>query len=123
MSIYDLAQKFGPELIDRFKNPIQANHEAFTTVADDTGGQVKTWVIVSAFDIAILPGNGSDSFTTDRIESNTPVIAYAKYSALSGFVSGDRITHDGRIYRVADHFDIAKAKSVIKLICDDGKAA
>ena len=123
MSIYDLAQKFGPELIDRFKNPIQANHERFTTITNDTGGKAKTWSVLNAFDIAILPSSGSDSFKTDRIESNTPVVAYAKYSDLSDFVGGDRITHDGRIYRVADHFDIAKAKSVIKLICDDGKAA
>jgi hypothetical protein len=123
MSIYTLAQKFGPELIDRFKNPIQANHERFTTTPDDAGGQDKAWSVISAFDIAILPKGGSDSFTTDRIESNTSVIAYAKYSDLSGFVSGDRITHDDRVYRVADHFDIAKAKAAIKLICDDGKAA
>jgi hypothetical protein len=122
MSIYTLAQKFGPELIDRFKNPIQATHERASYVVDSSGGRDETWSVLSEFDIAILPKSGSSSFVSNRTESDVSVIAYAKYSDLSDFVDGDRITHDGRSYKVDAHFDIAKANSVIKLICDDGAA-
>jgi SPP1 family predicted phage head-tail adaptor len=121
-AFYDRMIKLGSDSIDRFKNPIQATHERASYVVDSSGGRIETWSVLSEFDIAILPKSGSSSFVSNRTESDVSVIALAKYSDLSNFVDGDRITHDGRSYKVDAHFDIAKANSVIKLICDDGAA-
>ena len=123
MSIYDSAKVFGPALVDKFKNPIKATLERFTTASDGQGGQNESWATLVEFDIAILPGSGGDGFKTDRIESNTPVIAYAKYSDISVILAGDRVVHDGVIYRLEDNLNIAKAGAVIKLILNDGLAA
>ena len=123
MSIYDSAKVFGPALIDKFKNPTKATLERFTTAPDGQGGKNKTWSVLVEFNLAILPSAGGDSYKTDRIESNTPTVAYAKYSDISVIMAGDRVVHNGITYRLEDNFDIAVAGAVIKLILNDGLAA
>lgn len=122
MSIYSLAQQFAPALIDRFKNPIQGEHQRFAKVDDGQGGYTETWNTLKTVDIAILPKSGTDTLGSDRIENKVNTIAYAKYADISDFQNGDRLKHDGLIYRVDAHFDIAKAKAVIKFIAQDGAA-
>jgi hypothetical protein len=121
-AFYDRMIKLGSDSIDRFKNPIQATHERASYVKDSSGGSIETWSILKSFDIAILPGGGGSSFVSNRTESDVPGIAYAKYSDLSDFLDGDRISHDGKTYKINAHSDIGKAKSVIELIFNDGAA-
>lgn len=123
MSIYDNAQVFGPKLIDLFKNPIQAQHQRETKTPDGQGGSSVTWNTLKSVDVAILPKSGMDKVESERIENFVKTIVYAKYNDISDFQNGDRLEHDGLIYRVDANFDIAKAKSVIKFIASDGKAA
>ena len=120
---YDEMIELAGDVMETFKNPIKATLERFTTIPNGQGGNVKTWSVLNEFDIAILPSSGGDSFTTDRIESTTPVVAYANYSDISHIMADDRIVHDGKTYRLEDNFDIGKANACIKLILNDGRAA
>lgn len=122
MSIYDQAQVFGPKLIDTFKNPIKATHQRNVKVSDGQGGFDISWTDLKQIDIAILPKSGKDNLASERVENKVMTIAYVKYDDISDFANGDRLEHDGKIYRIDASFDIAKAKAVIKFMGEDGAA-
>ena len=89
--------------------------ERFTSEPDEIGQPVEAWVTVGTTWAAVEPQAGREFVAGGAAQSELTTRIRLRYRP--GLTSGDRVTHDGRVYDVQSVIDYRSAKREIVLMC------
>jgi SPP1 family predicted phage head-tail adaptor len=89
--------------------------ERFTAVQDDLGQTVETWAPLGTTWAAVEPVAGREFIAAGAQQSELTTKIRIRYRA--GITSGDRVTHDGRVYDVQSVIDYRSAHRELVLLC------
>ena len=100
-------------------NPGQLNQrvslERLELSQDDIGQPIEAWVSLGTTWAAVEPQAGREFVAGGAAQSELTTRIRLRYRP--GLTSGDRVTHDGRVYDVQSVIDYRSAKREIVLMC------
>lgn len=89
--------------------------ERFTSEQMDDGQMVDTWAPLATVWAAVEPQAGREFVAAGAAQSELTTKIRIRWMA--GLTSGDRVTHDGRVYNIASVIDYRSARREIVLMC------
>ena len=87
----------------------------FTSEPDEIGQMIETWATLATVWAAVEPQAGREFVAGGAAQSELTTRIRLRYRP--GLTSGDRVTHDGRVYDVQSVIDYRSAKREIVLMC------
>lgn len=87
----------------------------FTSEPDEIGQPIEAWVTLATVWAAVEPQAGREFVAGGAAQSELTTRIRLRYRP--GLTSGDRVTHDGRVYDVQSVIDYRSAKREIVLMC------
>ena len=82
---------------------------------DDLGQPIEAWSVLATVWAAVEPQAGREFVAGGAAQ--TELTTKIRIRWLAGLTSGDRVTHDGRVYDVQSVIDYRSAKREIVLMC------
>lgn len=89
--------------------------ERFTSEQDELGQPVQAWTPLATVWAEVSPQAGREFVAAGAAQSELTTKIRIRYRP--GLTSGDRVTHDGRVYNIASVIDYRSAKREIVLMC------
>ena len=89
--------------------------ERFTSEQDDTGQMIDTWVTLGTVWAAVEPQAGREFVAAGAQQSELTTKIRIRHRP--GITSGDRVTHDGRVYDIQSVIDYRSEKRQLVLLC------
>ena len=89
--------------------------ERFTSEQDDTGQMIDTWVTLGTVWAAVEPQAGREFIAAGAQQSELTTKIRIRHRP--GITSGDRVTHDGRVYDIQSVIDYRSEKRQLVLLC------
>ena len=111
MSIYDIAKKVAPSLIDKFANHKSLVFERKTRVSDGGGGFETSWVAYLTVNSPILSLEASESMQYMQLVQTSTHKTYIKHSD-GEIKADDRLLFDGDYYNITGAVNMAEADAV-----------
>tara|TARA_R100001244_G_scaffold43202_2_gene38781 strand:- start:385 stop:714 length:330 start_codon:yes stop_codon:yes gene_type:complete len=107
----------------KFKNPTQATWERVAKVSDGGGGNTLTWNSQASINIIIIPKSGSETFKSERLQTQVTHVIYMLYDDASTITTKDRIVFESRYFNILEDIDIVEGQMWIKAMCKEGVAS
>jgi SPP1 family predicted phage head-tail adaptor len=89
--------------------------ERFTSEQDELGQPVQAWTPLCTVWAAVEPQAGREFVAAGAAQSELTTKIRIRY--LSGITSGDRVTHEGKVYDIQSVIDYRSAGREIVLMC------
>ena len=89
--------------------------DRFTSGVDEIGQPIEAWSVLATVWAAVEPQAGREFVAGGAAQSELTTRIRLRYRP--GLTSGDRVTHDGRVYDVQSVIDYRSAKREIVLMC------
>jgi len=113
MSIFDRAKSSAQRMIAHFGNPTQIVFLRASLVADDAGGQVKTWETFKTVNGAVAPHSGGETIQHDGKANTSDCNFYCLHVDAGDVIATDRILFEGREYEITDVSNVAYAEGAV----------
>ena len=87
----------------------------FTSEQDEIGQPIEAWVTLATVWAAVEPQAGREFIAAGAVQSELTTKVRIRWMA--GITTGDRLTHEGRVYNVTSVVDYRSAGRELVLMC------
>lgn len=89
--------------------------ERFEASQDEIGQPIEAWVALATVWAAVEPQAGREFVAAGAAQSELTTKVRIRWR--DGITTGDRLTHDGRVYNITSVVDYRSAKRELVLMC------